>query len=115
MMPPPMMTQRAWRGSRLMESSILLELGIGPIEAGKIVAGIGAIVEIEDRMDLRHHAPHRLAQQRRAFHRLIAPAEPVIQRALEISFEKPVLVLGRDLVVGAEIAQVEERAVETGI
>src|SRR5215469_8400487 len=115
MPPPPMMTQRAWGGRRLMETSILFELGVGPLEAGEIVAGVGAIIEVEGRMDLRHHAPHRFAQERGAFHRAIAPAEPLIERALEIGFEKPILVLGRDLVVGAEIAKVEERAVEAGI
>src|SRR5215475_3195183 len=107
MMPPPTMTQRAWRGRRLMGSSRLIDRGKGPLEAGEIVTAIGAIVEIEGRMDLRNHAPECLAQQRGAFHGAIAPVEPGIEGALEIGFEQPVFVLGRDLVVGAEIAQIE--------
>src|SRR5215469_10736588 len=110
MMPPPMMTQRAWRGRRLMGSSRLIDRGEGPLEAGEIVAGIGTIVEIEGRMDLRDHAPEGLAQQRSAFHGAIAPTERGVERALEIGFEQPVFVSGCNLVVGAEIAEIEERA-----
>src|SRR5690242_68844 len=115
MMPPPMMTQRAWRGRRLMGSSRLMDRGEGPLEAGEIVTAIGAIVEIEGRMNLRHHAPEGLPQQRGAFHGAIALAEGGVERALEIGFEQPVFFLGRDLVVGAEIAEIEERAVEARI
>ena len=43
-----------------------------------VVDGVGGIVEIELRVDFRHHAPHRLAQQRRALHGAIALHQTVV-------------------------------------
>src|SRR5438552_14775800 len=54
--------QRSWLG----------EPAIGILEAAEIVVGIGDIVELQGGMALRDHAPQRLAQQRGAFHRVIA-------------------------------------------
>src|SRR5690349_8879451 len=111
MMPPPMMTARALEGRSGILSE-LLEIAEGALEAREIFGSIGAVVEIQRGMDLGDHAPHRLAQQRGALHRVIAAEQVVIHRALEIALQHLLLVLRQDFGVGAEIAEIEQRRVE---
>src|SRR3546814_18433048 len=48
-------------------------------------------------------------------HRLIAAAQGVVDRPLEVGLQQPVFLPRRELVVGSEAAEVEERRVEAGI
>src|SRR5262249_18313733 len=115
MMPPPTMTARAADGTEPIDPSEVLQTLMGALETPEIIIGIRDIVKIERRVVLRHHAPHGLAQQRRALHGVIAAPKFRRERSLEIGFEQPFLLDLRELVVGAEVAEVEQRAVEAGI
>src|SRR5215510_7357004 len=115
MMPPPMMMARAADGTDVMESSERLQAEIRALETSEIIVGIGDIVKIERRMMLGHHAPHGLAQQRGALHGLVAPPKVRRQRPFEVVLDQPSLVGLDDIVVRAEVAEVEQRAVEARI
>src|SRR5882724_1697567 len=115
MMPPPMMTARAADGTDVIDSSELLQAVVRALETGEIVVGIRDIVKIECRMMLCHHAPHGLTQQRGALHGLIAAPQLRRQRLFEIGLEQPFLVGLGNLVVRAEVAEIEERAVEARV
>ena len=84
-------------------------------EAVHVVERIGGVVEIELGMDLRDHAPHRLAQERGAFHGAIAPPQRGVGRAAEIGRQHPLFLRHVELVVGGEVGEIEERRVEAGI
>ena len=88
---------------------------MGAREAIQVVERVGAIVEVERRVNLRDHAPHRLAQQRRAFHGAVAAHQRRVGRPAEIGRQHPTFLLGCELVVRSEIGEVEKRGVETGV
>src|SRR3546814_10072561 len=95
--------------------SALLKVFNGGLEARQGVGGVGRVVEVDVGVDFGVHGPQGLAQQRSALHRLIAAAQGVVDRPLEVGLQQPVFLPRRELVVGSEAAEVEERRVEAGI
>ena len=83
----------------------------------RIVVGVGGVVEVERvEIELRDHAPHRLAQQRGAFHGVVAaPAAPRRARGRNRSSSSHRSSVASNAVVGGEIGEIEQRRVEAGI
>src|SRR3546814_8608275 len=84
----------------------------GGLEARQVLGGGGRVVEVDVGVDFGDHGPQGLAQQRSALHRLIAAAQGVVDRPLDVGLQQPVFLPRRELVVGSEAAEVEERRVE---
>src|SRR5258708_2402712 len=113
-MPPPMMTQRAAWGSGEPGSGVT-EASPCNLEPLEVLYSVARIVEVEGRVQLRDHAPHRFAHERGTTHCRRPPAEIGGERGLEIGLEQPVPLVGSELVVRGQSAQIEERAVVAGI
>src|SRR3546814_8477844 len=96
-------------------ASARLKVFNGGREARQVLGGVGRVVEVDVGVDFGDHGPQGLAQQRSALHRLIAAAQGVVDRPLEVGLQQPVFLTRRELVVGSEAAEVEERRVEAGI
>ncbi len=96
-------------------TSRLAKILPGTFEAPEIFSCIGRIIEIDVGMDFRNHAPHRLAQERGAFHRPIAPAQIVADGSLIVSLQHCLFLRLGKFIVGGKAAKIEKRRVEAGI
>ena len=88
---------------------------IGAFEAIQVLPRVGHVVDVEPGVYFGDHGPHALAQQRSALHGQVAPLACRIDGPLEVTLEQPVLLCGRQLAVGGEPAEIEQRAVEAGV
>ena len=86
-----------------------------PLESFEVHLGEGDIVEVDAGVQLRDHAPHRVAQNRGALHRGVAREQRLAGRGSEVALNHPALLGGIQLVVRSEAAKVVERTVEAGI
>src|SRR5258708_24207866 len=87
-MPPPMMTQRAAWGSGEPGSGVT-EASPCNLEPLEVLYSVARMVEVEGRVQLRDHAPHRFAHERGTTHCRRPPAEIGGKRGLEIGLEQP--------------------------
>ena len=90
MMPPPMTTISACVGRLMGGSSVLVAVGVERrVEPREVLRGVGDVVDAgRVEMQLRHHAPHRLAQQRGALHRGMRATDFGDGRGVEIGREQ---------------------------
>src|SRR3546814_14031698 len=71
-------------------ASARLKVFNGGREARQVLGGVGRVVEVDVGVDFGDHGPQGLAQQRSALHRLIAAAQGVVDRPLEVGLQQPV-------------------------
>src|SRR5258708_35016058 len=111
-MPPPMTTARACAGS---SATLLPELLPALLEALQTVARIAGVVEIDGGGKRGDRAPQRLAQQRGALHGGETARDRSFESRTKITGQELRLQLGSERVVGRQIGQIEQRAVEPGV
>src|SRR6476620_3600843 len=66
-------------------------------------------------MDLRHHAPHGLAQQRRRGHGGGTAAQLIVDGFVEIETQDLLGLFWGKLAVGGQTPQIEQRRIEPGV
>src|SRR5690349_9126102 len=86
-MPPPTMTILAEPGRSLMSALHRVEVGERGGESRAVLGRVGGVVEGDPAVDLRDHAPERLAQQRGGRHGEKAAAQSVVERAIKIDLD----------------------------
>ena len=94
----------------------LAEGGESSVEPGEVLVGISRIVHAGAvEMVDRDQRPQRFAQQRRGLHGGVAAQEVLARRTAEIGFEQQPRLLRAEIVVRAQIGEVEHRGAEAGI
>src|SRR4029078_8153441 len=86
---------------------------VGHFEAPQVLGRVGSVVEIDGGIDLRHHAPHGLAQERGRGHGQGTAPQLIVDRLAKIETQGLLRLTGGKLTVRGKPALVEKRRAYT--